>query len=80
MIRGRLENSRINTITGSLAFILRLKANGYESSLSKGGVLNNNTAKTLEKLLMDSDRFIKSNLPQAFLRDLIISEIIISWY
>jgi hypothetical protein len=80
MIRGRLENSKVSVITGAFAFILRLQANGYGSSVSKGGFLNASTIKTMETLLAESRAFAKSFMPQAFLRDLVISEILISWY
>ncbi|MBW2030851.1 MAG: hypothetical protein JRJ31_17445 [Deltaproteobacteria bacterium] len=80
MIRGRLENSKVTVISGASAFLLRLRANGHDSSISKGGFLNASTIKTMEALLVESKDFAKSYLPKAFLRDLIISELLISWY
>lgn len=80
IIEGRLEAYSIYTITGASAFILRLKANGYESSIFQNSDLTYKEDKKTEKLLNDTISFVSSFLPDAFLRDLILSEILINWY
>ncbi|WP_207679858.1 DUF1566 domain-containing protein [Desulfonema magnum] len=79
MISGRSEYSPVQIITGAAAFIIRLKANGYEHSIFKNKSDDQHFGK-LKKLLDDTLDFIHDFLPQAFLRDLILSELIISWY
>jgi len=80
IIKGRLESCPVYTITGASAFILRLKANGYESSIVKKSEMIPKEDKKIITLLNDTINFVSSFLPNAFLRDLMLSEILINWY
>ncbi len=80
IIEERLKACPSYTITGASAFILRLKANGYESTIFQNSDLISKKEKNTEKLLNDTISFVSSFLPKAFLRDLILSEILINWY
>ncbi|MEQ8172832.1 MAG: hypothetical protein ABRQ38_28375, partial [Candidatus Eremiobacterota bacterium] len=64
----RINMKLPDTLTGGVAFICRLKSRGYEISPE------------LERFIKDTFDFIKIFLKRAFLRDLILSEIFISWY
>ncbi|OQA13911.1 MAG: hypothetical protein BWY64_03437 [bacterium ADurb.Bin363] len=75
IIGGRLNRNPSEILTGTIAFIYRLKAHDYEYFKSL-----QNSLKDLEKLLYDTLDFVKLYLPRAFLRDLILAEILISWY
>lgn len=77
IFRGRLETTPISTLTGAVAFICRLKAHGYDSVLYQN---NKPVIKKGENLFHETLQFVRSFLPKAFLRDLILSELLISWY
>ncbi len=64
----RINMKLPDTLTGGVAFICRLKSRGYEISPE------------LERFIKDTFDFIKIFLKRAFLRDLILAEIFISWY
>jgi hypothetical protein len=68
ILRERIRLKSPDALTGALAFVCRLKSRGYEISPD------------LEKLIKDTFDFIKNFLQGAFLRDLILAEIFISWY
>jgi len=79
-IRGRLETSKENALSGGLAFIARLKASGFENSILKHPFRESSYYKNSEALFKRTFEFVKKFLPQGLLRDLIISEVIINWY
>lgn len=79
MIKGRYEYDSVQIITGSAAFISRLKANGYENYVFKNNCEEKHLKK-MNKLLDDTIHFVCEFLPRAFLRDLVLSELIIGWY
>ncbi len=68
MLGERIKMKSPDALTGGVAFICRLKSRGYE------------IPSDLEKLIKDTFDFIKIYLKRAFLRDLILAEIFISWY
>ena len=80
MINGRLEFSPMGSVTGALAFISRLMAAGIENSLFRTITVKSSAAESMESLVIDTYEFVKEFLPQSFLRDMILSEIILNWY
>ncbi|MEQ8189013.1 MAG: hypothetical protein ABRQ39_13660 [Candidatus Eremiobacterota bacterium] len=68
LLSERIRLKSPDALTGAVAFICRLKSRGYEISSE------------LESLIKDTFDFIKKFLQRAFLRDLILAEIFISWY
>ena len=71
MIEIRLKNNPLDALSGAAALICRFPAHGY-------GQLTQKTA--YEGLFNDTIDFAAEYLPKSFLRDLVLSEIIISWY
>lgn len=80
MIKGRLDFSQIGVLTGSLAFISRLMAVGREASVFRMKTDGSPATKSMDSLVIDTYEFVKEFLPRAFLRDLILSELLIGWY
>ena len=78
LIQGRTQ-SPVSTVTGALAFVERLKAHGLEKSIYRSDVLLHGEGE-LQKLCAETKGFVEKHLRQAFLRDLIISEILVCWY
>ena len=79
MIRERLKHDPLNALSGATALFSRLKAHTYWGIANKSAQLPDKST-DLNSLLNDTQLFVKSFLPQSFLRDLILSELIISWY
>lgn len=62
------------TLSSIAALIVRLKAHGYEREYAGRPEYRSDV------LLKDTLEFVRSLLPRAFLQELILYEIIISWY
>jgi len=80
MIKGRLEFNAVRSITGALAFISRLMAIAQEASVFRMKTDQSPAIKIMDSLVIDTYEFVKEFLPRAFLRDLILSEMLIGWY
>jgi hypothetical protein len=80
MISGRAEGAPVEAITGALAFIARLMAIGQEGSVFIPGSEHSLLTNNMESMVIDTFEFVKESVPEVFLRDLILSEILISWY
>jgi len=79
IVKKRLDYSAIHVLTGATSFIVRLRAHGYENTVMKYP-FSQSRDKKLERLLEESLEFVHSYLPKAFLRDLILSEVLVCWY
>ena len=74
IVHNYLNDNSAKSLSGIVALIVRLKAHSYEFG---------NAARPdqgLDSLLKDSLEFVRIFLPRAFLRDLILHEIITTWY
>jgi hypothetical protein len=79
MIIGRLATGSIDALAGITALIHRLRAHGYGDAY-KGSQYQQMTPEPYDSLLNETLEFTRTFLPRAFLRDLVLSEILISWY
>jgi hypothetical protein len=79
MIIGRLATGSVDALAGITALIHRLRAHGYGDAYD-GSQYQQMTPKPSDSLLNETLEFTRAFLPRAFLRDLVLSEILISWY
>jgi len=78
LITGRLRANPSGTLTGAVSLFARLKVHGYDK-VFMGDTLSHRASETYT-LLEETLHFVRTFLPRAFLRDLILSEMFISWY
>lgn len=69
-----LNTNSAKALSGIAALIVRLKAHGYDSAFASRPDYGS------DALLEETLDFVRSYLPRAFLQDLILHEIIVSWY
>ena len=74
IVDGYLQANSAKSLSGIAALIVRLKAHGYERAYAP------RPDQESDVLLENTLEFVRSLLPRAFLRDLILHEIVISWY
>ena len=74
IVDGYLQANSAKSLSGIAALIVRLKAHGYERAYAP------RPDQESDVLLENTIEFVRSLLPRAFLRDLILHEIVISWY
>ncbi len=79
VIRGRLATTPVQTLSGAVAFVLRLRASPHSSNMFTRTYPGDIEIR-LDKLLNETLDFTRCQMPLAFLRDLILSEILIAWY
>lgn len=77
IIKGRLDKEGPNGLSGAVAFIARMRC---RSELWNARVIGADIERALDTLYNNTLQFVCQNKPISFLRDLILSEIIISWY
>lgn len=78
MVSGRLGKCNINGLVGVAALLARLKAHSFFYSALK--VREDSHDHEIEHLYKTTLDFVKKHSPRGLLRDLILSEVIISWY
>ncbi len=78
MITGRLNAAGPNGLSGVAALIARLRCRDLWTDRIYGR--DTDGGKTVDTLYESTLEFVCRTTPKAFLRDLILSEIIITWY
>ncbi|QCQ21935.1 hypothetical protein [Desulfoglaeba alkanexedens] len=78
MVMGRLRKDGPNGLSGVAAFIARLRARELWTDAVRGWGADG--GKGIDRLYERTLELVRKTTPKAFLRDLILSEIIISWY
>ena len=80
ILQGRLDGDQAGLISAICAWIARLQAHRFEKAIAKPRNPNENPLFQARKLHEESLEFVKTFLRKSFLRDLILSELIIGWY
>ena len=78
MITGRLRELGSNGLSGIVALIARLRSRDLWTERTYGWDVE--AGKAINALYERTLELVRTDTPKAFLRDLILSEIIISWY
>lgn len=79
IVKGRLDRFGMNGLSGATAIIARLHClDDASESCTRGA--NAESKEVLDNIYRDTLEFVRRNQQASFLRDLIISEIIVSWY
>lgn len=80
MIRRRAASASAEAVSGALAFMARLMAVGQEESVFIPGLEHALSINNMESIVIDTFEYVKKYFREPFLRDLLLSEILISWY
>lgn len=78
MIVGRIRRAGANGLSGTVALAARLKSHGLWHEPAAGTTFCSDPASG--NLYNNTLEFVRRHSPRSFLRDLVLSEIIISWY
>jgi len=78
--QGRAQGDKVDLLSAVCAWIVRLQAHRYERSIARHRDPNESPLRHVRVLHDESLEYVKTYLPRAFLRDLILSDLIIAWY